>query len=70
VLWASIVHCATFDAIHWSTHKNIMITKKKKFIVTKTLEKSHNVLNYMIEEYDITMGSNYGEMIFFLVVTI
>jgi hypothetical protein len=34
------------------------------------LEKSQDILDYMIEEYDTTMGSNYGEMILFLVVTI
>ncbi len=70
MLWASIVHCATFDAIHWSTHKNIMIKKKKKFVVTKTLGKSHDMLDYMIEQYDTTMGFDYGEMILFLIVII
>jgi hypothetical protein len=38
--------------------------------MTKMLEKSHDMLDYMIEEYDTTMGFNYGEMILFLVVTI
>jgi hypothetical protein len=39
VLWASIVHCATFDAIHSSTHKNIMITKKKSLLRQRRLKK-------------------------------
>jgi len=38
--------------------------------VTKTFEKSHGMLDYMVEEYDTTMGSDYGEMILFLVDTI
>ncbi len=47
-----------------------MIKKKKKFVVTKTLGKSHDMLDYMIEQYDTTMGFDYGEMILFLIVII